>query len=150
MIRSIVRGNDGNMLQYRSKEYVQRGYGIGGIFRGLARFLAPAGRAVGKVAKSVARVGKEVLKNPSVKKVLDVVADETIRTLTDATASAIAGTESNFDTNFAQGRKRVAEAVREFKPFPNEEASVQSGKGKGKKRKRERDDIFSLISKRKT
>ena len=139
-----------SILQHRSKQFIQRGNGIGNIFSSLARWLVPAAK---KVIKTVGSVGKKIISNPTVQHVANTAKNEAIRVATDMAANAIAG-ESVSETvpeSIQKARTKIANAMRRVRPVEDDDSEYvdeknvrQNGSGCRKRRKVEYDDIFTI------
>lgn len=93
------------MISYYQAPYAQKGYGFGGIFRGLTKFIAPLASGISKV------VG-----NPTVQS----IAKDAIRTGVGIAADAIEGRESDAKEQSARllkrARTKVAREIRIINP----------------------------------
>lgn len=89
------------MISYYRAPYIQNGSGLGGIFRGLAKFITPIARGVQKIAS-----------NPTVQG----IAKEALKTGASIAADAIQGKEVNAKEKgiklLQHAREKVAETVR--------------------------------------
>lgn len=99
------------MISYYRAPYSQRGHGLGGIFRGLARFITPIAQGVQKIAS-----------NPTVQG----LAKEAMKTGVSIAADAIQGKETNAKEKGAKllrhARDKVAETVRRAANISDEES----------------------------
>lgn len=90
------------MISYYQAPYAQKGYGFGGIFRGLTKFISPIASGFSKLVS-----------NPTVQS----LAKDAVRTGASIAADAIEGRESNFKEESEQllrrARKTVADKVRQ-------------------------------------
>jgi hypothetical protein len=127
------------LLFHKSPFYMQPGHGqsgagIGSIFKSMFRFLAPAAK---KTFNTVAKVGKQLLSNSTVRDVLDTVKQEAIKTSVNAVANAIAGNPvaEPIQADIAEARERVANAVRHIQPGSGKKRSILQGSKGGKRRK---------------
>ena len=91
------------MYVYRSP-YAQKGYGLGGIFRGVAKFFRPVARNVVKV-----------FSKPAVKKVLKTVGEEAVNTGGEVLIDSLRGNdvEKTLDTRINLAKKRIADSIEE-------------------------------------
>ena len=91
------------MYVYRSP-YAQKGYGLGGIFRGVAKFFRPIARNVVKV-----------FSKPAVKKVLKTVGEEAVNTGGEVLIDSLRGNdvEKTLDTRINLAKKRIADSIEE-------------------------------------
>ena len=91
------------MYVYRSP-YAQKGYGLGGIFRGVAKFFRPVARNVVKVSSK-----------PEVKKVLKTVGEEAVNTGGEVLIDSLRGNdvEKTLDTRINLAKKRIADSIEE-------------------------------------
>lgn len=89
------------MISYYRAPYIQNGSGLGGIFRGLAKFITPIAQGVQKIAS-----------NPTVQG----IAKEALKTGASIAADAIQGKEINAKEKgiklLQHAREKVAETVR--------------------------------------
>ena len=90
-------------MHYKSV-YIQKGYGIGGIFRGIARLFRPIARNVVKI-----------LNKPEVKKVLKTVGKETINTGSELLIDKLQGKhlKSRLDKRIDIAKKRIVESIQD-------------------------------------
>ena len=91
------------MYVYRSP-YAQNGYGLGGIFRGVAKLFRPIARNVVKV-----------FSKPAVKKVLKTVREEAITTEGEVLIDSLRGNdvEKTLDTRINLAKKCIADSIEE-------------------------------------
>jgi hypothetical protein len=91
------------MISYYQAPYTQKGYGFGGIFRGIAKFLSPLASGISKVAS-----------NPTVQS----LAKDAIKTGVNIAADAIEGRDTNSreagEKLLKRARKKVAKTVRHY------------------------------------
>lgn len=91
------------MISYYQAPYTQKGYGFGGIFRGIAKFLTPIASGISKVAS-----------NPTVQS----LAKDAIKTGVNIAADAIEGRNTNSreegEKLLKRARKKVAKTVRHY------------------------------------
>ena len=90
-------------MRYRSA-YIQKGYGLGGIFRGIVRLFRP-------VAKNVVKV----LSRPEVRKVLKTVGKETVDTGKGLLMDKLQGKDlkSMIDKRINIAKRRIADSIEE-------------------------------------
>jgi hypothetical protein len=91
------------MISYYQAPYTQKGYGFGGIFRGLAKLISPIASGISKVAS-----------NPTVQS----LAKDAIKTGVNIAANAIEGRNPNSreegEKLLKRARKKVAKTVRHY------------------------------------
>ncbi len=91
------------MISYYQAPYTQKGYGFGGIFRGLAKIISPIASGISKVAS-----------NPTVQS----LAKDAIKTGVNIAADAIEGRKTNSreegEKLLKRARKKVAKTVRHY------------------------------------
>ena len=89
---------------YFRSPYIQKGYGIGGIFRGIANFFRPVARNVVKV-----------LNKPGVKKVLKTMGRETMDTGSELLLDSLRGSDvqSRLNDRVNVAKNRIADSVKE-------------------------------------
>ncbi len=150
----IHRPNYGgeSILQHKSKQFIQHGYGIGSMFSAFKRWIVPAAKGL---LSNIGKVGKKIISNPAVQEVAKVAKDEALRIATDAAAAAIAGdsVKDTISTSINNARPRVANAVRRIRPIESEDEDNQEQRGSGRKRRKKElayDDIFNHLSKLKS
>lgn len=103
------------MISYYQAPYAQKGYGFGGIFRGLSKFISPIASGISKV-----------LGDPTVKS----IAKDAMQTGVNIAADAIEGRQSNAreesERLLKRARKKVAKKVRgaSNKGFRNDGESI--------------------------
>lgn len=139
-----------SILQHKSRQFIQRGYGIGSIFNAFKRWIVPVTK---NILSNVSKVGKKILANPTVRDVAKAAKDEALRMVTDVAASAIAGDsiKDTISTSIDNARPKIANAVRRIRPIEDEEEEqveqVQMGSGVRKRRRKEKvyDDIFNHL-----
>lgn len=92
-----------NRMRYRSG-YIQKGYGLGGIFRGIVRLFRPVARNVVKV-----------LSKPEVRKVLKTVGKETVDTGKGLLMDKLQGKDlkSMIDKRINIAKRRIADSIEE-------------------------------------
>ena len=89
---------------YRSP-YIQKGYGIGGIFRGIARFLQPIARKAVKIANT-----------PAVRNVLKTVGKETLDTGGELLLGSLKGDDdlqSKLKERINTAKKHVMDSIQQ-------------------------------------
>ena len=141
----------GGILFHRSKDYIQPGYGrnrniymqhgegwfsaIGTIFKSLMRWLVPAAKNTFTVATDI---GRNFVKNPAVKDIIDTVKQEAVRTGVNAAANLIAGqpVAEPAQEDIAEARKNIAQAVRKIQPGSGKKRPILATKSKEKKRRK--------------
>ena len=89
------------MYHYKSA-YIQKGYGLGGIFRGIRNFFMPLARRV-----------VTTLNKPEVKRVLKTVGKETLNTGSELLLDSIQGNDiqSTLNKRINIAKKRIAESI---------------------------------------
>lgn len=91
------------MISYYQAPYTQRGYGFGGIFRGLSKIIAPIASGISKVAS-----------NPTVQS----LAKDAFKTGINLTADAIEGRKTNAreegERLLKRARNKVSKTVRQY------------------------------------
>lgn len=137
----FARHDDG-ILQHRSKQFIQHGHGIGGLFRSIAKFIVPAAKSL---FKNVKNVGQKVLANPVVRNVMKTVKDEAIKTAINAVSNVVAGepVAPKASEDIRAARKEIAKVMRQNQIQPIEEQEEQQS-GRGRKRRKVYDDIFTI------
>ena len=88
---------------YRSP-YVQKGYGLGSIFRSVAKFFRP-------IARNITRT----MNSPKVKNVLKTVGKETINTGSELLIDSIKGNdiESKLDKRIKTAKQRIVDSIQD-------------------------------------
>jgi len=89
------------MYHYKSA-YIQKGHGLGGIFRGIRNFFMPLARRV-----------VTTLNKPEVKRVLKTIGKETLNTGSELMLDSIQGNDiqSTLDKRINIAKKRIAESI---------------------------------------
>lgn len=96
-------------LIHRGAQY-QQSSGIGGIFRGLIKWLVPAIKIGSRAAGTL---GKAAVKSPIVKELVKEAKKGVVDTGIGLASSAVAGdnVKQRFKQDIAQARKRLGEAI---------------------------------------
>ena len=89
------------MYHYKSA-YIQKGHGLGGIFRGIRNFFMPLARRV-----------VTTLNKPEVKRVLKTIGKETLNTGSELVLDSIQGNDiqSTLNKRISTAKKRIAESI---------------------------------------
>ena len=87
---------------YYRAPYVQRGHGLGSIFRGVAKFFRPLARNI-----------VSTLNNPVVKKVLKTVGKETLDTGSELLIDSLRGNDidSKLDQRIKKAKQRISDSI---------------------------------------
>ena len=87
---------------YYRAPYVQRGHGLGSIFRGVAKFFRPLARNI-----------VSTFNNPAVKKVLKTVGKETLGTGSELLIDSLKGNDidSKLDQRIKKAKQRIADSI---------------------------------------
>jgi hypothetical protein len=91
------------MYHYKSG-YIQKGHGLGGLFRGIRNFFAPLARKV-----------VTTLNRPEVKRVLKTIGKESVNTGSELLVDSIRGNDIQATLNKRIGiaKKRIAESIKD-------------------------------------
>ncbi len=89
------------MYHYKSA-YIQKGHGLGGIFRGIRNFFMPLARRV-----------VTTLNKPEVKRVLTTIGKETLNTGSELMRDSIQGKDiqSTLDNRINIAKKQITESI---------------------------------------
>ena len=90
------------MKRYYRAPYIQKGHGLGSIFRGVAKFFRPIARNI-----------VNTFKQPAVKNVLKTVGKETLDTSRELLIDSIKGKdiESKLDQRIKTAKKRIVDSI---------------------------------------
>ena len=87
---------------YYKAPYIQKGHGLGSIFRGVAKFFRPLARNI-----------VNTFKQPAVKKVLKTVGKETLNTGSELLIDSLKGNdiESKMDQRIKTAKQRIVDSI---------------------------------------
>ena len=90
------------LRNYYKAPYIQKGYGLGGIFRGVAKFFRP-------IAKNIIKS----INTPGVKNVLKTVGKETLNTGSELLIDSLKGNdiESKLEQRIQKAKKRITDSI---------------------------------------
>lgn len=119
-----------SLLKYHRGPLLQRGHGIGSIFKSILRFIAPSLQSVKSVFAKGAQIGSKIAKNPAVKDVMNTVRDSAIDIGLSTAADTLEGLDlkQSLDKNLTTGKLKVAESLR--RGVKNVNVNKQIGKKK--------------------
>lgn len=103
-----------SLLKYHQGPLLQRGHGIGSIFKSIFKLLSPGLQSVKSVFSTGAKIGKKVLSNPGVKDVMNTVRNSAIEIGVNTAADAIDGLgfKESLNKNVNSARSEVADSFR--------------------------------------
>ena len=119
-----------SLLKYHHGPLLQRGHGIGSIFKSLFRFLSPALSKVKTVLSQGAKIGSKIASDPTVRDVMKTVKDSAIDVGLKTAADTLEGLDFQqaLDKNLRTGKSQVAASFR--KGVKNVNANKQPKKKK--------------------
>lgn len=118
-------------LRFQGGEQLQRGRGIGGIFRFLKSVFTPLAKTVGKQV-----IG--AVKSSAGKKIINVLKDQAIDSSMNLAAQAIRGNDiaNSLHTEFNDAKSNLATTIEDLRQKRKRSSSPQSGSGIKRKKSR--------------